>query len=43
VSAPSVQANGASTTAGFDLPFNTLHGTFAYTNMQQNQRSSRSR
>jgi Putative outer membrane beta-barrel porin, MtrB/PioB len=35
---PSNQANGASTTAGFDLPFNSRYmGTVAYTNMQQNQ------
>jgi MtrB/PioB family decaheme-associated outer membrane protein len=35
---PSNQANGASTTAGFDLPFNSRYmSTIAYTNMQQNQ------
>jgi MtrB/PioB family decaheme-associated outer membrane protein len=34
---PSNQANGASTTAGFDLPFNSRYmGTVAYTNMRQN-------
>jgi hypothetical protein len=35
---PSNQANGASTTAGVDLPLNSRYmGTVAYTNMQQNQ------
>jgi hypothetical protein len=35
---PSNQANGASTTAGFDLPFNSRYmGTVAYTNMRQDQ------
>ena len=35
---PSNQANGASTTAGVDLPFNSRYmGTVAYTNMRQNQ------
>src|SRR5262249_6422025 len=34
---PSNQANGASATAGVDLPFNTRYmGTVAYTNMRQN-------
>jgi MtrB/PioB family decaheme-associated outer membrane protein len=35
---PSNQANGASATAGVDLPFHSRYmGTVAYTNMQQNQ------
>ncbi|MGB8398908.1 MtrB/PioB family decaheme-associated outer membrane protein [Bradyrhizobium sp.] len=35
---PSNQANGASATAGVDLPLNSRYmGTVAYTNMQQNQ------
>ena len=35
---PSNQANGASTTAGVDLPFNSRYmGTVSYTNMRQNQ------
>jgi MtrB/PioB family decaheme-associated outer membrane protein len=35
---PSNQANGASATAGVDLPFNSRYmGTVAFTNMQQNQ------
>ena len=35
---PSNQANGASATAGVDLPFDSRYmGTVAYTNMRQNQ------
>jgi Putative outer membrane beta-barrel porin, MtrB/PioB len=35
---PNNQANGASTTTGVDLPFNSRYmGTVAYTNMRQNQ------
>jgi hypothetical protein len=35
---PSNQANGASTTTGIDLPFNSRYmGTFSFTNMRQNQ------
>jgi len=35
---PNNQSNGASTTAGVDLPFNSRYmGTVAYTNMRQNQ------